>query len=172
MIRRPPRSTLFPYTTLFRSSLLALLVQAAALAGSEGLLAGLQTTLNETRFGTLWLVRVGLFLVYAAALMAAAWWWPWRRSAVALGALALGARRPLPFSLIAHASALPEGRAAAVAADALHLLAAALWSGGLLILVGALLPTLRELTPAGRREVLGRAIPRFSTLALIAWGVM
>src|SRR3712207_7792655 len=27
MIRRPPRSTLFPYTTLFRSSLLLFLVQ-------------------------------------------------------------------------------------------------------------------------------------------------
>src|SRR3712207_6998142 len=30
MIRRPPRSTLFPYTTLFRSYLLALQFQAAA----------------------------------------------------------------------------------------------------------------------------------------------
>src|SRR2546429_1189579 len=29
MIRRPPRSTLFPYTTLFRSCLLALLVSPA-----------------------------------------------------------------------------------------------------------------------------------------------
>src|SRR3712207_7375600 len=27
MIRRPPRSTLFPYTTLFRSTLLALLME-------------------------------------------------------------------------------------------------------------------------------------------------
>src|SRR3712207_7948690 len=34
MIRRPPRSTLFPYTTLFRSSLIA-----ALLAGSEAELA-------------------------------------------------------------------------------------------------------------------------------------
>src|SRR3712207_8454092 len=32
MIRRPPRSTLFPYTTLFRSRV----VVAAALAGGEG----------------------------------------------------------------------------------------------------------------------------------------
>src|SRR3712207_7488946 len=29
MIRRPPRSTLFPYTTLFRSTLLATLVSSA-----------------------------------------------------------------------------------------------------------------------------------------------
>src|SRR3989449_5057780 len=32
MIRRPPRSTLFPYTTLFRSSRLALVTATASLA--------------------------------------------------------------------------------------------------------------------------------------------
>src|SRR2546430_13073042 len=40
MIRRPPRSTLFPYTTLFRSEVLALLLQtgeALAQAGNPGL---------------------------------------------------------------------------------------------------------------------------------------
>src|SRR2546427_8616643 len=38
MIRRPPRSTLFPYTTLFRSRLMAAIITpptAAALAGPE-----------------------------------------------------------------------------------------------------------------------------------------
>src|SRR5260370_13986601 len=33
MIRRPPRSTLFPYTTLFRSSLVAKVMVELALAG-------------------------------------------------------------------------------------------------------------------------------------------
>src|SRR2546426_3719426 len=33
MIRRPPRSTLFPYTTLFRSRLAALLLVLQGLAG-------------------------------------------------------------------------------------------------------------------------------------------
>src|SRR2546426_4607153 len=42
MIRRPPRSTLFPYTTLFRSLLLGLpfranpLVRADSIRGAEG----------------------------------------------------------------------------------------------------------------------------------------
>src|SRR5258708_23781148 len=40
MIRRPPRSTLFPYTTLFRSGLLALMIliesRRAARVGSDG----------------------------------------------------------------------------------------------------------------------------------------
>ena len=153
-------------------SLAALLVQAAGVRGAGGFLDGLRTTVTDTRFGTLWLIRIGLFLVYGAVLMGAAWWWPWRRPAAALGALAVGALLPLPFSLIAHAAAQPAGRAVAVAADVLHLLAASLWAGGLLVLVGALTPSLRDLTPAGRRAVLGRAIPRFSTLALVAWGVM
>src|SRR5256884_4481887 len=37
MIRRPPRSTLFPYTTLFRSGLERFVADAAA-AGASGLL--------------------------------------------------------------------------------------------------------------------------------------
>src|SRR3712207_1536356 len=36
MIRRPPRSTLFPYTTLFRSSLRAVVVADLALAARAG----------------------------------------------------------------------------------------------------------------------------------------
>src|SRR3712207_6878779 len=36
MIRRPPRSTLFPYTTLFRSQHAVQAVQQAAVAGDEG----------------------------------------------------------------------------------------------------------------------------------------
>src|SRR5437667_3276723 len=35
MIRRPPRSTLFPYTTLFRSDVLHELARAAAVAREE-----------------------------------------------------------------------------------------------------------------------------------------
>src|SRR3712207_6896268 len=38
MIRRPPRSTLFPYTTLFRSELADALRKAGALARSRSLL--------------------------------------------------------------------------------------------------------------------------------------
>src|SRR2546427_7072100 len=38
MIRRPPRSTLFPYTTLFRSELVA--IQIAHLAAAGGAIRG------------------------------------------------------------------------------------------------------------------------------------
>src|SRR5437899_7886708 len=41
MIRRPPRSTLFPYTTLFRSELLAATVPHMTTAVLQGLMADL-----------------------------------------------------------------------------------------------------------------------------------
>src|SRR3712207_8339165 len=47
MIRRPPRSTLFPYTTLFRS-------------------LGFLQLVTGRGFGGLWLALVGLFVVNAA----------------------------------------------------------------------------------------------------------
>src|SRR2546422_2676461 len=40
MIRRPPRSTLFPYTTLFRSHLARVVALVAALAGFAAALGG------------------------------------------------------------------------------------------------------------------------------------
>ncbi len=153
-------------------SVVALLVQAATTAGDAGLASAVRTVLFETRYGTLWLVRLGLFLLFAAVLGGCAWWWPWRRPVAAGAALVLGALLPLPFSLIAHAAAQPVGRATSVAFDLLHLLAASLWVGGLFVLVGALAPTLHDLTPVGRRAVLARAIPRFSAIALVTWGVM
>src|SRR3989442_3027895 len=40
MIRRPPRSTLFPYTTLFRSDITPLLLDAGAFRRAVELMAG------------------------------------------------------------------------------------------------------------------------------------
>src|SRR2546422_7682439 len=39
MIRRPPRSTLFPYTTLFRSPVQVCIIQVQSRAASPGLMA-------------------------------------------------------------------------------------------------------------------------------------
>lgn len=153
-------------------SLAAMLVQAAGLAGEGGLLEGLTITLSETRYGTLWLLRVGLILVYAASLFAVGWWWPWRRGPAAVLSLLLGAAIPLSISLSSHAAAQPAGRETAIAADALHLYSASIWAGGLFLLLATLVPTLRDLTSAGRQVVLSEMIPRFSRIALVAWAVM
>ena len=96
---------------------------------------GLTTTLGDTRYGTWWLVRVGVLLLFAAVLLGAAWWWPWRRRRATILVLVASAALPLPFSMISHAGAEPAGQATAVAFDYVHLLGASLWAGGLLFLV-------------------------------------
>src|SRR2546430_11681973 len=50
MIRRPPRSTLFPYTTLFRSSPLVLLASVSALANESFRERG-RNPLSDRRWG-------------------------------------------------------------------------------------------------------------------------
>lgn len=154
------------------ADVIALIVQSLSIAAPTNVFGGLVTTLAETRYGTWWLLRVGLLLIYAALMLGAAWWWPWRRRRLTWLLLAAGAALPLPYSMISHAGAEPAGQAVAIASDYAHLLSASLWTGGLVFMLVALAPAVRNLTGAGRRVVLGRAIPRFSLLALIAWGVL
>src|SRR2546430_13431410 len=49
MIRRPPRSTLFPYTTLFRSSRLSLASASSCSVSWLGRLQQAEATLSEPR---------------------------------------------------------------------------------------------------------------------------
>jgi copper transport protein len=154
------------------ANLFALVIQALGVGGGAGLAGAVVTTVGQTRYGSLWLLRIGLLLVFAAVLLGVAWWRPWRRPATTIAALILAAALPLPFSLISHAAAQPEGAATAVAFDAVHLLGASVWTGGVFLLVWSLFGILGALTPAGRRVVLLRALPRFSLLALIAWAAM
>src|SRR3712207_7606541 len=67
MIRRPPRSTLFPYTTLFRSRSLAdwkrELVVASGIAELAG---GLAIVPDRTRRGARWWLLATLAAVYPA----------------------------------------------------------------------------------------------------------
>lgn len=152
-------------------SVMALILQAVTTG--EPLLEGLTTTLFETRYGTLWWIRIGLLGALGALLSGIApWWFPRRQRVVAGGLLTLAAAATVPFSLISHAAAQPDGQAAAVANDVAHAVAASLWLGGVIALVAVLLPALRTLSAAGRQVVLMRAIPRFSTVALSAWAVL
>nr|MDQ3044442.1 CopD family protein [Chloroflexota bacterium] len=109
---------------------------------------------------------------YGIVLTGCGWWWPRRHPIAAALGLTLAAGTPLTFSLIAHAQAQPVGRSFAVAADALHLLAASLWAGGLFVLIGVLPRTVRRIDANQRRALLAQIVPRFSLLALIAWAVM
>ena len=172
LTRRVRRYAISAFVFALFANVIELVVQAVASAGIPELLNGLMTTLGDTRYGTWWLVRVGVLLVFAAVLLGTAWWWPWQRRLATVLALIASVSLPLPFSMISHAAAEPAGQATAIAFDYAHLLGASLWAGGLLVLGVALGPTVRDLTATGRRVVLSRAIPRFSLLALIAWGVM
>lgn len=147
-------------------SLLLLVGQATAGGGGLGL-GAIGDLLIDTRFGHLWLARMVLLGGLAAVLMPGALWCepvPRRRAttALAVGGLAL-----VPISLNSHAAAQPTGVPAAVAADWLHLAAAAVWIGGLMALIAGFVLT-RGVPGTQRQRAYATAIPRFSTLAIIA----
>jgi copper transport protein len=94
LTRRVRAYAIGAFTFSLLANLVALVVQAAAISGPADLLNGLTTTIGDTRYGTWWLVRVGVLLVFAAVLLGAAWWWPWRRRpATVLALLASAALR-------------------------------------------------------------------------------
>lgn len=152
-------------------NVLALLIQASALRDGA-LVDNLVTTLRDTRYGSLWMMRVALLLLYGLCLQWVAWWWPLRRPIRADVAMVLALALPLPFSLIAHASAQTTGRGVAIFNDYLHLVAASLWAGGLFLMATVLISSLREQASIDVKQVLASTLPRFSTLALTAWVVM
>src|SRR3712207_9206634 len=63
MIRRPPRSTLFPYTTLFRSAVDVLFREAAALFGASALAAVLTGMGSDGTHGARHLVKAGATVI-------------------------------------------------------------------------------------------------------------
>lgn len=151
------------------ANLLMLGVQASFLQRGS-LVSRMSETLTETRFGRLWVARVGLLLLLAMALRMVPWLEPLRKRALTAVGLIVAALAPVPLSLNAHAAGVNPGRTPAIVFDLAHLLAASLWFGGLVLLIGLL----SRSAPVGvdRRAVFGRAIPRFSAMALVCWGVL
>lgn len=139
--------------------------------------------LTSTHRGGLWLVRAGAIAAMAAGLAAVtrdvrahgraavARRWTWTALA------ALGAGALLVGSMGSHAAALRSQSALATGVDWLHLVAVALWVGGLVQLGLALLPALAPLGGPPRTRLLAGLVPRFSRLAgasvavIIATGV-
>jgi copper transport protein len=148
-------------------SIYALLVQAGTLTDGSPL-DKVINTLGQTRYGKLWLLRVGILLCLALVLPACGWWFAKRRQVEGIAAWALAIGAAMPFSLIAHASAQPSGRTFAIVADSIHLFASAIWFGGVALLVTVLLPALRPMTAEERSGVLRKVLPRFSLMSLIA----
>src|SRR5438477_8786103 len=123
------------------------------------------TLLVETRYGDVWLVRHALWLLLAALLLlreperGRSDWLALRLAGLALAAMAL-----CVGAASGHAASVTERTGPAIAADALHLLAAGVWAGALVPLV--LFLTGASIIPAAV------AVRHFSTLALVSVGIM
>ena len=156
-------------------SLALLLIDAAAASDTSvaGAIGAPVVDLLGTRRGVLWLVRVVLAIALAAALFLS----PLRRgrlpSAVqSWGMAAIVAAMLLATSLGSHSASLKEWGSVSTFADWVHLGATSIWIGGLIFLVGAFLPAQRPLAGPARTRLLADIVPRFSTIALLAVGVI
>ena len=147
--------------------LVALLVQAAESGGPY--FSSLKTTLFDTRYGELWMLRIGLLGLLAALLSFVSWVWPWRKAEISTFAFIASLALVVPFSFNSHASAQTSGRAFAIATDMIHLASAGIWGGGAIVLLIVLVRASRGLDADRRRRLVANAIPRFSMLALTAW---
>src|SRR3712207_9240326 len=76
MIRRPPRSTLFPYTTLFRSQLLRAVYPLRLFVASSGLssLVDFRPVMKLTRRASNLLLAMGLFMLFSWITRAFTWY--------------------------------------------------------------------------------------------------
>jgi copper transport protein len=136
----------------------------AVLASNESLSLGLfWEALTGTRVGGIWLARLGFSLLVALSMTFAArgdrqsyWLLPTVLATVPL----------LTLTQLSHAAA--EGRFLPFFADWLHATAASAWMGGLLGFSALLIGPLRKMPAETRMELLGRAVPRFSTLATLS----
>jgi copper transport protein len=151
------------------ANVLALAVQATNL-DSGSLISRIGDTVSDTRYGRLWLARVGLLLLMGVAFRFLPWLDPVKKWPITAAGLVIAALLPLPVSMNAHAAALEAGRTTAIAFDYVHLLSASVWFGGLVLLFGVLIRALRG--QVARRVVLAQALPRFSAMALVCWGLL
>ena len=154
---------------LFMAGSLAQLVVQASVAFDTSALGALGApvwdVLTETNWGRLWIWRAVLIVGAGAALFAA-----WRRGGGDGWTLAptatLGAAALLTISLTSHAAATPAVRVEALINDFVHLISAAVWTGGLFAFALAISVVFRRVDGgAGRRAALAAMAARFSALA-------
>ena len=154
---------------LFLAGSLAQLVIQASVAFDTSALgavgAPVWDVLAETNWGRLWIWRAVLIIGAGAALFAA-----WRRGGgegwTLAPTAALGAAALLTVSLTSHAAATPGVRVEALVNDFVHLISAAVWTGGLFAFALAISVVFRRADGgAGRRAALAAMAARFSALA-------
>jgi copper transport protein len=161
------------------ASLLHLLVQASGVADeplwrvSSG---DVRDVLQHTTWGRYWALRFGLAIVAMALLLVAhagvaqpeslARQFA-RGSALLLLLVGLGT-----FSRSSHAAAVPGLGVTAIGADYVHLLAAALWVGGLFALLPVLVVVVRSLSGSERRIMLATLAGQFTIAGALGLGAL
>lgn len=180
LLRRARRVMWLALLLFTLSSLYQLVGQAITLFNIP--LAQLETlyvsvVLRTTDWGNLWIWRMWLFSIVAIYLIAEALIAApveeedtVSRIAKTL-ALFAGLGMLFTLSLASHAAAMGPLRVAAIFSDYLHLLASAVWVGGLFHLALAAYPLYR-LQASARGPLLAQIIPRFSTLAMLSVGTL
>ena len=175
LVLTSPLSRLVIIATLFllAASVAQLIVQASVVFESSipAVFGGsVWELLFGTEWGRLWLWRVALGAASTIAVIVA-----WRRGdslALVVLSVALGAGALLAISLTSHAAATVNVRTEAILNDFIHLIAVAVWVGGLCGLALAVRLILRVCDNSERRETLSALVRRFSLVAGISVAVI
>lgn len=166
---RTRRTGLLAIAIAAGAQLLALVAESLHQRG--GSIAGrIGDTLIDTSYGERWLAAIGLLLLLAAGFQRAPWTDPAGALLRSSAMLVVSLLAAIPVALGSHAAVLDQGRTAAVGIDAIHLVTASLWLGGLVLLAGSLLWPFDP--PIDRRSFLTQALPRFGAVAVASWGLL
>jgi copper transport protein len=160
--------------TLLLANIGVLVGQAIGLAGGDWGQALSPTLLAELassgRFGTFWLMREAVILL-ATAIAVFMLLKPSRPKLLStllpLVNLLLGTALFIAITMSSHAAAVSNNLLPfAIVADWLHLLAAALWVGGMFYIATIYLPVLKKQGATAAARSLTRLLPYFSVLAI------
>ena len=165
------------WVALAVSGALALVFQAATASGLSLVSAAKPSVLGEvlrTNFGRLWLVQAALTAAIGVPVLGLAGrraLWGVAPRAWVWASLALGAGLAAVAGMNGHARTVHRS-GLAVGAVSVHLLAVAVWVGGLAVLVGVGGPAWRRVAEQDRPAFLRRLLARFSRLAVATVAVV
>lgn len=173
LVRQALRFTGVAVALLIAGSVLDLIVHASGMVGGS-LLDQVMEAVGRTRWGYAWTARMTTTILLGVVLGLASWWFPnrGRNLLLSIAAWALSLGLPLTFSLAGHGWNPPVGRATTVGSAFTHGVATALWAGGILVLLGILVPALRSANPGERTGTLARALTRFSAVTIASWAIL
>jgi copper transport protein len=140
----------------------------------------LANLLTSGRFGTFWIMRVIVIVLATRLSLYQLQLYRWRRSLPRLASailpwanLLLGLALFIAMTMSSHASAVAGSTGVlALVVDWLHLVAAALWVGGMLYIATSYLPVLRASPVAERARSLVTVLPYYSPWALVGVVIM